>query len=57
MKAIHDRYYSTPAGSFDELRWRLQLIAEEEVGGHFRRAQAREDAAAAQLIGKIDGSG
>lgn len=52
MKAIHDRYYSTPPGSWTDLRWRLQLIAEEEVGVRVREAQAQEDAAFSAAIKK-----
>lgn len=46
--AIHDRYYSTPPETFTQLRWRLQLIAEEEVGVRVRQKVAEEDAIAAQ---------
>jgi len=46
---IHDRYYSTQPATFAELRWRLQHIAEEEIGTRVRREQAAEDAAAAKL--------
>ena len=56
MKAIHDRYYSTPPGSFDELRWRLQYIAEEEVGRRLREAQSAESIAAARMVSRL-GSG
>lgn len=45
MKAIHDRYYATPPGSYDEYRWRLQLLAEETVGKRLRDAGRAEDAA------------
>jgi hypothetical protein len=45
VKAVHDRYYATPPASFDEYRWRLQLIAEETVGRPARQQQAQEDAA------------
>ncbi len=46
---IHDRYYATQPATFGELRWRLQHIAEEEIGKRVRHAQAAEDAAAAAL--------
>lgn len=54
MKAIHDRYYATPPATFDDLRWRLQHIAEEEVGKRVREAVAAEDAAAAAMSRAID---
>lgn len=57
VKAIHDRYYATAPGSYDELRWRLQLIAEEEVGHRMRSAKASEDTAAARLSGALNGAG
>jgi hypothetical protein len=49
VKAIHDRYYATQPATFGELRWRLQHIAEEEVGVRVRQARAHEDQAAARL--------
>lgn len=55
MKAIHDRYYSTPPASWADLRYRLQLIAEEEIGRHVREAQGSEDAVAAELARKVNG--
>ena len=55
MKAIHDRYYAIPPASFTELRWRLQHIAEEEVGVRVRDAQAHEDAIALDLVQKVNG--
>lgn len=54
MKAIHDRYYATPPASFSELRWRLQHIAEEEVGKRVRNEKAAEDAAAMAMSRGID---
>ena len=45
MKAIHDRHYATPPASYDEYRWRLQLLAEETVGRRVREAEHAEDAA------------
>jgi hypothetical protein len=53
VKAIHDRYYQTPPATFDELRWRLQHIAEEEVGVRARAAVAQEDAVARDLAGRL----
>lgn len=54
MKAIHDRYYAMPPSSYDDLRWRLQHIAEEEVGRNVRQAQANEDAVAARLAERVE---
>lgn len=56
MKVIHDRYYSTPPATFTELRLRLQLIAEEEVGRHVRDEAAQEDAVAAMNARVVHGS-
>jgi hypothetical protein len=50
VKAIHDRYYSTPPATVSELRWRLQYIAEEEVGKRVREAQSAESIAAARAV-------
>jgi hypothetical protein len=49
---IHDRYYATQPQTFGELRWRLQHIAEEELGKRVRNARAAEDAAAAEITRK-----
>lgn len=57
VKAIHDRYYSTSPATLDELRWRLQLIAEEEIGVKIRNARASEDAAASQIVRSVSGAG
>lgn len=57
MKAIHDRYYSTPPVTYADLRWRLQHIAEEEVGRRQREAQGSEDAVASRMAKVIDGTG
>ena len=54
--AIHDRYYATPPATYDELRWRLQHIAEEEIGRRVRDAGASEDAVAARLAGVVNGT-
>jgi hypothetical protein len=50
---IHDRYYATPPATFGELRWRLQHIAEEELGKHVRQQQAAENQAAAALARRL----
>lgn len=55
MRAIHDRYYASQPATFDELRWRLQLIAEEEVGVMHRRAHAREAAIASRVTEELRG--
>lgn len=57
MKAIHDRYYVTPPESFMDLRWRIQHIAEEEVGRRVREVQMREDEAAKLALEQLDGLG
>lgn len=57
MKAIHDRYYSTPPATFTELRWRFQHIAEEEIGKHMRNQQASDDAAFAQAMTRARNAG
>jgi hypothetical protein len=54
VKAVHDRYYATPPATYDEYRWRLQLLAEETVGKRVRAAVRAEDAAfaaAAEALG------
>jgi hypothetical protein len=56
VKAIHDRYFATAPSSFDELRWRLQYIAEEEIGRRLREAQSAESIAAARMVSSL-GSG
>jgi hypothetical protein len=53
--AIHDRYYATPPATYDALRWRLQHIAEEEVGKRVREAQASEDAVASRMAEVMNG--
>jgi hypothetical protein len=57
VKAIHDRYYSTPPATFTELRWRFQHIAEEEIGKHMRNQQASDDAAFAQAMTRARNAG
>ncbi len=53
VKVIHDRYYSTPPASFRELRWRLQHIAEEELGKYVRQEHAAEEVAAREMVSKL----
>ena len=55
MKAIHDRYYTTPPLTFSELRWRLQHISEEEYGVRVRAERASEDVAAQNIARAADG--
>lgn len=57
MKAIHDRYYSTAPDTFTDLRWRLQHIAEDEIGRRTRWEAAADESAAAQLRDEINGTG
>lgn len=53
IKVIHDRYYPTQPSTFGELRWRLQHIAEEELGVRVRNAKAAEDAHAAEMARRM----
>jgi len=48
--AIHDRYYHTEPADWVAFMHRLQLLAEEHIGTHIRRAGAAEDAAAANAM-------
>lgn len=43
-------YYATPAASFNEFRWRMQVIAELGVGRLLRREQQTENEAYAALL-------
>ena len=42
--AIHDATYSTPPGSYRELRWRLRYLFEERVGKRISESSLREAA-------------
>lgn len=46
--AIHDLHYATRPQDFDELRYRLQLLAEQKMGTALRRQAAIEDAKVAK---------
>lgn len=50
---IHDRYYARPPATFGELRWRIQHIAEEELGKRVRNAVATENAVAAEMSSRL----
>lgn len=54
---IHDRYYATQPATFGELRWRLQHIAEEEIGKRVRQEVSDEDAAASRISEVASGPG
>lgn len=41
--AVHDHWYATPPASWVAFRWRLQHIAEEEIGTRVRESQRHED--------------
>lgn len=45
MRAIHDRYYASPPASWDDYRWRLQLLSEERLGVRVREQARQEDVA------------
>lgn len=45
IKAVHDHEYATPPRTWDELRWRMQWIAERRLGRLLRAEQMREDMA------------
>lgn len=49
--AIHDRHYASRPDTFEQYRWRLQLLAEESVGGRVREAARAEDRAWAAAAG------
>ena len=46
-------YYATAPATINELRWRLQVIAELGVGRLLRREQQTEDEAAMSILGKL----